>query len=833
MYEENNVTYKVGINWKDVIVKIILLILFVLLLYWLFPKADLDVFYDSVYTNNINTMKDAARNYYTADKLPSAVGEQTSMSLKEMVDNHLIIRFTDKDEKTCDETNSKVEITKISDNEHTMKVQLNCGSQEDYILETISTSTLCSDGKCTVVINNSNNSVNGASSANGNSNGSSNANGSSNNGSSVNGATANNNGSTTNSGTGSTTTSDSGVERDDTDYSGYDVKDGIYRTKVTYYQHRKAITSTSTVYTCPSGYTKTGSGANTKCYKSTNGAVIAATPHYSPDQVITTDAKLSDGGTKVVYTDPIKTKTGTEYSCPTGYTLNGSYCVKYTDATAKEGQTTYTCPSGYTKNGTKCTKTYTATYKPGATSYSCPNGGTLSGKTCTLTANPSSSTSYSCPSGYTKNGTSCYKVQNATSSTTYSCPSGYTKSGSGSSTKCSKTTTSSYNATATKYVSSYSCPSGYSKSGTTCKKTTTINATSHTGYNSWVNQGTRYYTSSAKAYTGSTSKLVYVARVTGAACGSACGNTGIWYKYTYYTRSTYTYYTCPSGYSKSGSKCSTTSTKSATANYSTKYSCPNGGSLSGTKCNKSTTTTAKPSSSTTYSCPSGYTKSGSGSSTKCTYTIKATATTTYTCPSGYTKSGSGSSTKCTKTYNATGKEGTGSYVCNSGDTLSGTTCTNTINATEHKGQTVYTCPSGYTLTADNRCEAKTPATPNDIYSYSCPAGYMTKGTGANTQCYKEEKITGYYCEDSQATLTSDNKCVKTVKGSIINYTCPSGYTLSGTKCTKKSSITISATKNVKTKTSYKYKWSKSSYIDGWTFTGKTKTAYETYTAGQK
>ena len=110
---------------------------------------------------------------------------------------------------------------------------------------------------------------------------------------------------------------------------------------------------------------------------------------------------------------------------------------------------------------------------------------------------------------------------------------------------------------------------------------------------------------------------------------------------------------------------------------------------------------------------------------------------------------------------------------------------------------------------------------------------MTRGTGANTECYKEEKITGYYCEDSQATLTSDNKCVKTVKGSIINYTCPSGYTLSGTKCTKKSSITIDATKNTKTNTSYKYKWSKSSYLDGWTFTGKTKTVYETYTAGQQ
>ena len=60
-----------------------------------------------------------------------------SMSLKEMVDNKMIIRFTDKDGKTCDESSSGIEITKISNNEYSMKVALNCGDQKDYILETI------------------------------------------------------------------------------------------------------------------------------------------------------------------------------------------------------------------------------------------------------------------------------------------------------------------------------------------------------------------------------------------------------------------------------------------------------------------------------------------------------------------------------------------------------------------------------------------------------------------------------------------------------------------------------------------------------------------------
>ena len=31
MYDENNVAYKLGINWKDIIIKIILVVLFIIL----------------------------------------------------------------------------------------------------------------------------------------------------------------------------------------------------------------------------------------------------------------------------------------------------------------------------------------------------------------------------------------------------------------------------------------------------------------------------------------------------------------------------------------------------------------------------------------------------------------------------------------------------------------------------------------------------------------------------------------------------------------------------------------------------------------------------------
>ena len=692
MYDDN-VTYRVGINWKDILIKLIMLILFVIILLLLFPKADLGVFYDTVYSNNVNTMKDAARNYYTVDRLPSNVGDKTSMTLKEMVDNHMLIRFTDKDGKTCDESTSRVEVTKISNDEYTLKVQLKCGEQDDYILETIGCTTVCSNGTCNTIINNN---------------------------------TISDNSQNTNN--------DSNNDEDNSQWNDVteDIKGGGYTSKVTYYQHRKAVTSTSTVYSCPTGYIKNG----TKCTKTTTSATIDATPIYKPDTVETTDAKYNDGGEYIVYADYIKTQTGIDYTCPTGYTLNGTYCIKYTSATEVAGEVTYTCPSGYTKNGTKCTKTYDATHTPGKTTYSCPNGGTLSGSTCTITTNASSSTEYTCPSGYTKNGSSCYKVYNATAKTTYSCPNGGTLSG----TKC-VTSGSSYNATA---------------------KTT---------YGSWVAKGTQYYTSSGKAYQTATQWLQLNGMISGAACGSPCGGKGTWYKYTYYERTAKTTYSCPNGGTLNGTKC-VTSGSSYNATAKTSYSCPNGGTRDGSKC----TLTASPSASTVYTCPSGYTKNGS----KCTKTYSATANTgsgSYSCPNGGTLNG----TKCTITRDADKVVGDTTYTCPTGYTYNNSTkkCEYKISATV-TAQYTYSCPAGYTKSGEGTntkcskvekgegnyyCEDAGAVLNNNkcvktikggISHYTCPTDYTLNGT----KCSKSTTVTIDADKDTKTTTSYKYKWSK-------------------------------------------------------------------------
>ena len=690
MYDDN-VTYRVGINWKDILIKFIMLVLFVIILLLLFPKADLDVFYDTVYSNNVNTMKEAARNYYTIDRLPSNVGDKTSMTLKEMIDNHMLIRFTDKNGNACNEDASLVEVTKLSDDEYTLKVQLKCGEQDDYILETIGCTTVCSNGTCKTVISDNTNTGSGNSIADSTQSNSSN-----------------------NTVTDTNTTVDAGNGLTDGDLKG-----NSYVNKITYYQHKKAVSTTSTLYSCPAGYIKNG----TKCTKTSTSATLDATPSYNPDQVITTDAKYNDGGNYKIYADYIKEQVDLDYSCPSGYTLNGVYCIKYTSATQVSGGVTYTCPYGYTKNGTKCTKTYSATYKGGSTSYSCPNGGTLNGTKCTITTTASSNGQYSCPAGYTQSGSSCYKVYTASAKTS----NGY-----------------------------YTCPNGGTLNGSKCVTSgTSYNATAKTTYGSWVAKGTQYYTSAAKSYQNTTSWLQLNGMITGAACGSPCGGKGTWYKYTYYTRSANISYSCPNGGTLSGSKCVTSGT-SYNATYhggTTSYSCPNGGTLNGSTCTLTTNATI----STSYSCPSGYTQSGSSciktynatgstatgyytcpnggtlSGSTCYITIDATkvvgdtyyscpsgytynsskrkcqkkisATITpeyrYSCPTGYTRTGSGTNTKCYKVI-----KGQGNYYCeDAGATLNGTKCVKKVNG----GISHYTCPTGYTLSG-TKCSKTTSAT---------------------------------------------------------------------------------------------------------------------------
>lgn len=152
MYEENQSTFKL----KGIILKIILILLVTFIIIWLFPTKDyvsnlinqkLGTSEEQVFNNNVNTMKNAALSYYTGSRLPQNNGDKSKLTLKEMLDENLLIEFTDSKGKTCDTKKSYVEITK-NEEDYKMKVNLSCSDKEAYIVSYIGLYDYCAGGVC-------------------------------------------------------------------------------------------------------------------------------------------------------------------------------------------------------------------------------------------------------------------------------------------------------------------------------------------------------------------------------------------------------------------------------------------------------------------------------------------------------------------------------------------------------------------------------------------------------------------------------------------------------------------------------------------------------------
>lgn len=134
-------------NWFDFFAKAAIIVVFVFLLMWIIPlpgvkkvevKVDkledqINIITDRVFYDNLENMKESAKDYFTIPKLPKKVGDSTKLTLKEMLDKKLILNFTDKDGNSCDTDKSYVEIKRL-ENEYELKTYLKCGKTEDYII---------------------------------------------------------------------------------------------------------------------------------------------------------------------------------------------------------------------------------------------------------------------------------------------------------------------------------------------------------------------------------------------------------------------------------------------------------------------------------------------------------------------------------------------------------------------------------------------------------------------------------------------------------------------------------------------------------------------------
>ena len=222
-------------------------------------------------------------------------------------------------------------------------------------------------------------------------------------------------------------------------------------------------------YICPAGYSQTTSG-NNQCAKALTETPAASSAYSCP-------SGYTRSGTQCSRTVSTSIKETTGYSCPSDYARSGTQCVTILYASVV-ATTVYSCASGWTLSGTECTKTISA---PGLeiTTTSCPSGYTLTGNVCDdgngNTVSPTVTTSYGCPAepltGWTVTNGICYLTETteATTSTSYRCPSGYTRV---TFDTCQNTVTIDTTVT----ISSW-CPSGYTPSGTLCSQTLTTSAT--------------------------------------------------------------------------------------------------------------------------------------------------------------------------------------------------------------------------------------------------------------------------------------------------------------------------------------------------------------------
>ena len=408
MYEERE-----RFSIKDVVLQVVLVVLFVFLLLWLFPtksyvdnKIDskLEPFYNQIFTTNINNMKEAAISYFTTPRLPKNIGDKEKLTLSEMLDKKLLVPFLDSKNKKCDLTDSYVEITKMDD-EYILKVNLSCSDNSDYILVHLGCYNYCQSGLCEKqetttstttkpskpsVIPMVNKSyeyeyekiINGK------------------------------------WGDWSDWSEWSTSKVDRTEYRNVKTKQetvvvGEETVKVGTKTVITAAASKTTHY-CPSGYTQNGNTCEKQesyiKYYAKGSYLNTVTNAYSVPKSTSSRYYEMTGSDyvydcnnscamrwvytyKVYTTTPIygsKTVTASlvsSYSCPSGYTRNGSTCsrnVTNSSTDTKNASSSYSCPSGHTLNGNKCSKqvTNTQTIKASSkTTYSCTKGD-LVGRSC-------------------------------------------------------------------------------------------------------------------------------------------------------------------------------------------------------------------------------------------------------------------------------------------------------------------------------------------------------------------------------------------------------------------------------------------------------------------
>ena len=153
MYTEENARGRFPL--RDILLKAIVVIIFIILIIFIITKLTTPTSsnkksssdYDKVFSANLDAMENAAFDYFTKDRLPKEVGDNTELTLREMVNSNLLEAFTDADGKSCDVNKSYIRLTK-NDDDYTLRVNLKCADKEDYSLQKVGEYSYCDKTIC-------------------------------------------------------------------------------------------------------------------------------------------------------------------------------------------------------------------------------------------------------------------------------------------------------------------------------------------------------------------------------------------------------------------------------------------------------------------------------------------------------------------------------------------------------------------------------------------------------------------------------------------------------------------------------------------------------------
>jgi conjugal transfer mating pair stabilization protein TraN len=413
------------------------------------------------------------------------------------------------------------------------------------------------------------------------------------------------------------------------------------------------------------------------------------------------------------------------YSCPTTYTATGTTSpvlqgnATLVTTTIDQGAASPNYSAQYQGAATLVTN---SVYVGSATPvYSTTSQDATASTSTTYSYSGSSTRVYYCPSGQTVSGSRCY-----TSTQSIAIQSCFTTYGSGV-VNSSQACTSCYASVNGSNVFVGCCETGTSGAYRGCK-----------GYaisTSSVDSGSADY-----YYTCPSGSVVGPNPTTGSGTSASC-----------YAPTTTTTYSCPSGYTLSGSTCSTS--------VLTSYTCPSGQTVSGSGCYTS---------SNSYSCSafSGSYESGGN----CYINVL----TSYTCPAGQTVSGS----RCVTSSN--------SYSCSafSGSYVSGSQC--------YKDVTTYSCPSGGTLSGTTCTIAQTCNNSGTSCEYcGSTTTFIGGGTYPNCDSYGSTcqtctaggVVTNYYLQIIYSTSTGAAYSVYSTSSGLSAQPATIGVTTSGNTAT--------------------------------------------------